>query len=115
MGKFSYVFAIANYVDAGDVDYSVIYIVPESYWETVGTLDDYTEVNDGELERFVLLNCGSEIDSWDVIHWYSTTDLEVEELEDFLLNVGMKKSDSLKEYADKEVQEFGDQYIAELY
>lgn len=115
MGKFNYVFAVVNYVDTGDVDYSVIYIAPETYWEEVGSLDNYTELNEGELQRYISVSCGSEIESWDVIHWYSTGDVDMEEIEDLLTDIGMKKSDSLKEYAEKEVQEFGDQYIAGLY
>ena len=115
MSKLQYVFAIVNYLDSNDVDYSVIYIAPKGYWEEVGNLDNYTEVNEGELKRFLTISCGEEFESWDVIHWYATGDEDTDEIEELLINIGMSKSETLKEYAEKEIQEFGDQYISELY
>jgi hypothetical protein len=116
MNKLTYVFAMANYTDMSDVDYTVIYIAPEAYWNEVGSLENYSESNPGELNRFLTLSCGDEFKSWDTIHWYETNDdAELEDVEDLLISIGLKKSETLKEYADKEVQEFGEQYISELY
>lgn len=111
----NYVFAIVTYTDMDDEEYSVIYIAPELYWNEVLDLQNYKEVNEGELSRFLLTVCGDTLASWDVIHWYSTGEEDIEELEELLEGIGMKSSETLRDYAESEIQEFGDQYIAELY
>jgi len=115
VGKTVYVFALANYQDEDSNDYTVIYLAPKKYWEAVGDLQGYKEANEGELQRTLCYTCGDDLASWDVVHWYSTKDEDAEDLEELLETIGMEKSESLKEYADKEIQQFGDQYIAELY
>lgn len=115
LDKLKYVFAISNYVYMGDEEYYVIYIAPEKYWNEVGDLNNYQEVNEGELEHYLVKNCGDILESWDIVHWYATTDEEKDDIEELLESIGMTKSQTLQEYADNEVQDFGDQYIAELY
>lgn len=113
--RISYVFSIVTYTDMDDEEYSVIYIAPELYWNEVKDLQNYKEVNEGELSRFLLTACGDSLASWDVIHWYTTGEEDTEQLEDMLEGIGMKYSESLREYAESEIQEFGDQFISELY
>lgn len=115
MGKTVYVFALANYQDSDGNDYTVIYIAPKVYWDAVGDLQGYKEVSEGELQKTLTYACGDDLASWDVVHWYSTKDEDAEDLEELLEAIGFEKSDSLREYADNEIQSFGDQYIAELY
>lgn len=115
MERTNYVFALSNYQNADYEEYTVVYIAPKNYWDVVRDLQNYKEVVEGELRRKLVLACGDDLDCWDVVHWYSTKDKDAEDIEEMLINAGMEKSDTLKEYADGEIQEFGDHYIEELY
>ena len=110
-----YVYAIVDYKDSlGEVTH-VIYIAPEKYWSEVEDLENYREVDPGSLEKFLMLRLGSGYRSYDAVHWTETSGKSKSEIGDDLESAGMSYSETLEEYGNNDVLDFGDVNISELF
>lgn len=110
-----YVYAVVKYVDVLEKETCVIYIAPKEYWEKAEDLAEYREVNVGSLESFIVNRLGPRYQSYDAVHWVEISGKSLSEIEDELEGIGMEYSETLADYASKEVDRFGDINIANLY